>query len=359
MRSLSSLDIHYLCNELKFLEGSKVEKIVQSGKDFFFRLYKEGSKHTLRFNPEGFFHLTNKRIVAPRTPPGYCTFLRKYLKSSNLQSLEQVSFERIVKLVFSYKDDVFELFIELFSPGNVVLVKDGLIMHPLERQRFKSRSLDSKKSYVMPSQKINLKTLSETDFFKEAVVTKELGRFLAVDLGLGGVYSEELVKRTGLDKSIGVNELRMADKRLVFNEIKNLLSNDLKPILSSGEVYPFPLKNGSGVEKEFVSYSEAYDYFFEYSEQESVVSKKEKKDKLSSMIDIQQKRILDLEKEAEENARIGDYIYANYSDFDKLVKTLWLVKEESGWDGVSKKVKELKNYVGFDKKNKKLSLEFK
>ena len=49
-------------------------------------------------------------------------FLRKKIHNLRVVSISQVSFERIVKIQFSKGDESFDLVIELFNPGNILLL---------------------------------------------------------------------------------------------------------------------------------------------------------------------------------------------------------------------------------------------
>ncbi|MFT4283108.1 MAG: NFACT family protein [Candidatus Woesearchaeota archaeon] len=356
-RDFSGLDLHFLAKELKFLEGSKVEKVYGWGREeFVLRLYREGKKYHLRLTVPGSVHLTDKKFKAPRFPPGYCTFLRKKLTSSRLTKIYQKDFERILVLEFEFKDQKYTLIAELFGQGNLVLMQEGIIVHPLFRQSFKGRVIESKKEYVYPPSRVNPEDLS-LEKLKELASDKDIVRFLAMDLGFGGLFAEELVARLQIDKSLESNK---ADLSLVLKEIINLLQSKISAFTAKGSAFPVDMKTFDK-EEVFESFSMALDSFFEpdSKEEEKEAKNTKKKDKLEIILEAQTKRIKDLEKEIEENNAKGEFIYANYAQFSKLLDYCnKLIKDGGSWVDVEKALKENPKFKSFDKKNKKVVLEF-
>lgn len=361
-RPLSAVDLHYLVAEFQCLLDGKVEKVYQWDRDFIFRLFC-GSKKHLRLDPSGIVHLTKKKYKGPKFPVGYCTFLRKYLQGARIRKVYQEGFERVLVIVFESR--VYgELYLiaELFGQGNLVLCKEEegklVVIHPLERQKLKDRSVESKKEYIFPPARLNVKKASDEEFFELMESDKDIGRFIASDLGLGGTYSEELVTRLSLDKSKPIKELNV--KKELINAVRTLLEEELSPFTLKENAYPIALKSINRG-KDYDSFNDALDSFFEGYSGDLVKESKpsEKKDKLQTMIETQEKRIKQLERESEENQRIAEFIYEKYADFQKLLDALDKVRKKEGWKRVEEKVKELENYRSYDKKNKKLTLEFK
>ena len=102
---LISLDMHFLLKELKYLEGSRVDKIYSKGKEeSYIQLFKSGSgKKVLRVIVGKAIFLTSEKDV-DETPSGLCMALRKHLEGKFLDSIVQLEPERILKLVFKTKD---------------------------------------------------------------------------------------------------------------------------------------------------------------------------------------------------------------------------------------------------------------
>ncbi|PIY59898.1 hypothetical protein COY95_04660, partial [Candidatus Woesearchaeota archaeon CG_4_10_14_0_8_um_filter_47_5] len=209
-KELSSVDLFYLTREFQQLISGKIDKIYQCEHDgageflFIFHIPSLGKK-ILRIMLPGMLYLTDYKPETPLTPSGFCMFLRKYLTNARLRSLSQFQPERILEFVFEKKEGSYHLIVELFSPGNILLLKeDNTIMSALLCKKWKDRDILPKKPYTFPQSPYNLFTidaqallgfLSSTD--KNVLVTA-----LAVDLGFGGKYAEEISLRAQLDKNM-------------------------------------------------------------------------------------------------------------------------------------------------------------
>ncbi len=349
-RELSSLDLHFLCKELEVVWGSKVEKIYQLKEDFIFRLYKQGKKYHLRLNPQR-IHLTYKPYSGPRTPPGYCTFLRKYVQSSTLVKIEQKGFDRVLVLTFSTKTGELQLVLELFGQGNLILCKEGQIMHPFFRQKFKDRSIQSKQEYVLPKLKPDIRKWSLEDF-QNGLGDEDIGRFLAVNLGFGGFYSDEIVSSLKVKKSTSVKEVGAKKLKETLTQLFDLTINCVG---DENNVYPFKPVTIQTT-KEFPSFSHGLDVFFNFEVQDQTQKKSEKKqNKLDVMIAAQQKRVKGLEKDIQEFQKVGDKIYEHYADFQKVFSAY----KELSLKEFEEEIKKYPGFISLDKKEKKLLLEVK
>ena len=358
---ISSALLHFLVGELKVLEGGKIEKIYQLGKDtFIFRFYNNSQKFNLRISVPGVVCLSSQEFDAPKVPPGFCMFLRKYLTNSRLVNVEQKDFERILVFKFQSKSDTFVLIIELFKPANIVLCKEYegalTIINSFERQRFKDRVIKARSLYEFPPSLLNPLSISKDDLIK---ITSESDRSvvktLASKLGLGGVYAEELLHRASIDKNKDALDVKDAEK--LVSEIKSFFSSKSSPHLSDGNVYPVRMltKKADGVN----SISEGVDSLLPLEKKE-VASKKsqEKKDKTSSLVEIQEKMIKNLELDALKNQEIGEFIYSNYQDFKQLIDWANDIRNKNGLDVLEKELKKNPKFKSLDKKAKDISLKF-
>ena len=102
----SSTLLYFLTKELKVLEGGKIEKIYQIGKEnIIFRIYNDKQKYNLRVHAPEFVCLTTQEFNTPQIPPGFCMFLRKYLTNARIEIIEQKEFERILQITFTTKTE--------------------------------------------------------------------------------------------------------------------------------------------------------------------------------------------------------------------------------------------------------------
>ena len=357
---MSSVLLYFLEKELKVLEGGKVEKIYQLDKEnIIFRVYKEGVKYNFRICVPRFVCFTNQAFNAPTLPPGFCMFLRKYLSNAKIELVEQKDFERILIITFWSKSEKYFLIVELFKPGNVVLCKKQddvlIVLNSFERQKFKDRVIQARKEYVFPPSLLNPLSVSSKELVSMMSDSdKNLVKTFSAKLGLGGVFAEEIISRSGVDKNLSEISAKEAD--LLIKSIKSFFSEIASPCVSNNNVFPFALKDKSCSSAK--SISEAIDSLnvFE-TEGKDVVSKK-KKDKVSSLVEIQEKMISDLEKRAILNQEKGEFIYSNYQSFKKLIDESNKIRNSDGLDVLEKKMKSNKKFKSLDKKNKVIVLDF-
>ncbi len=146
-----------------------------------------------KYSVPDYIYLTDYKEKSPEKPSGFCMVLRKNLEQSRLRSIKQLGSERIIELLFEKKEK-HKLFIELFSPGNIVLCKEeDTIISALETKKWKDRTIRGGIAYVFPKREINFFDLKKKEL-KELLKSTEkdsLVTCLAIDLGLGGVYAEE------------------------------------------------------------------------------------------------------------------------------------------------------------------------
>jgi len=94
--------------------------------------------------------------------------------------------------------------LEFLGKGNVILCdNDDVIIDCLIRHKFRERSIIPKEKYKYPNMEydvFNLNKKNLIDLFKNSKKDKIVTSF-AVELGLGGVYSEEVCLLSNIDKN--------------------------------------------------------------------------------------------------------------------------------------------------------------
>jgi predicted ribosome quality control (RQC) complex YloA/Tae2 family protein len=333
---ISGIELYYLINEFQILIDGKVDKIYQiSEKEFLFNFHipKLGKK-SLRINIPNYTYFTQKKLKTPENPPGFCMFLRKRLDNARVREITQIGLERIFNIVFETKEKKYILIIELFSKGNIALCDEKLqIIQCLEKQVWKDREIAPKKEYIFPKQKINPLLISIDDFesllkntIKDKIVT-----FIAMDIGLGGKYSEIVCDELKINKEISPKEIK--DITELFNGIKKIFekkienySNELDNQINDGEI--------------------------------AVDSPKENKklEKLKEIIRNQENHIISLNKEIEEFNKAGELIYSNYQFINSILNEFLEAKKKMSVEEIKKKVKN-KSILGIDPKDKSIVFE--
>ena len=223
-RVLSAVDLICLVRELTGLRNAIVQKIYQTGDEILFHLYHEHERKVLRVVVGKLIHLTSYVKENPSVPPNFCMYLRKYLKGSRIAEISQPNYERVIKIVFRKGDSTFNLFFELFGTGNaVVTTEDDVIRQPLFFKRFSSRQIRPGVVYTLPPSSFDLSDLDEVSF-KRVIKSsdKDIVRALAVDIGLGGTYAEEVCINAGVDKSLNPSQISDDMMDVLFNALLEL-----------------------------------------------------------------------------------------------------------------------------------------
>ena len=346
--TLSGLDVHYLVREFRpLLLDAFLDKAYQGvGKrDVMLRMRSpRHGKQQLFFRVPDALFLTGHRFPWPTHPPGFCMQLRKRLGNAQLSDIRQVGFERVVELVFRRGEESWRLVVELFSKGNVILVDgDGVIRGVLDRQRWKGRSLQPSEEYLPPPQTADPRGLSFEEFSRMwGGAGRELVRFCAASLGLGGKYAEEVVARVGLDKF--ATSLDDGQLRSLYEAVMGLFERSLEPVVSGGDAAPFPLVTWPGAESR-ESFSGAVEEVVvaeKVEAAEEVAEKEARKvtDRYDRIIDQQGKKLEGYRRAAADNQRRGELIYERYRELSSLLEKVRSLQEEGGWDAVKEYAEE-------------------
>ncbi|MBN2142673.1 NFACT family protein [Candidatus Woesearchaeota archaeon] len=376
---ISSLDLHFLVRELKGLEGARVDKIYEQEediKDFLFIFHKTGTgKMMLRVKLPSAAYLTEYKSSFPERPPGFCTFLRKYLGNARVKEVRQKGFERILEIVFEVKQkdaktgavgsegEMMDLTLvcELFSKGNMILLSpDGKIKGLLESQSWEARTIRGGAKYEYPPAQTDTPDLSFDDFKKTLGNAKRdsIVKVFAMDLSLGGVYAEELCRRAGIDKN--KIDLGAADSKKAYDKLKEMIGENIEANVFEGHV--LPIKTGLALTKAYDSFNKALDdvltdKMHSASEEREAKEKKGKEDKLSVIIRKQEERLAALEKGVADNQRKGELIYEHYTDVKEALDAINADRKKMGWDELKKKYKDHKIIKDIDGKTGKVVVE--
>lgn len=258
---LTALDLHFIVKELDILKNAKIDKVYQPEKHeflFVFHVPNTGKK-ILRIGLPDHMFLTEYKGEMPEQPDQFCLILRKYLTMGRLRSVEQLGFERIACLSFETKSGIFRVYVELFSKGNIVLcTEEGIIKAAWLQQKWKDRTIRGGIKYEYPKRELDFLKITEQEFRllvkssdKESIV-----KILALDLGLGGKYAEELCTRAGTEK--GRREVSDEAVGALYVEIERMRDSAIDAWSVGTEVAPFGMQSIAGSERKvFPSFNDA------------------------------------------------------------------------------------------------------
>lgn len=368
-KDLSSFDFMFLVKELRELENSKVDKIYQDDNDFLFVLHasKKG-KTMLRIILPKLMFITDNKTEYPEVPSEFCTFLRKRLTNSPLKKIEQVGQERILRLAFEGKEENFLIYIEMFSKGNLIFCNEsGKILSLYERQEWGSRKLAIKETYTLPKQGSNTFEITEKEFIVKVKASEKdsIVKTLAIDFGLGGLFSEEVVVRAGIDKT--KKDIGEDSTKRLYVALKRVLSEKITPIIyikdgKEDEFSPITLKCKEGLEKkEFSSFSQLIENLSTtgiiYQKEEKRSKTKKAIEQYNLIISSQETTQKELDQSIEENSKKAELIYHNYSMIQDILSQINKAKETHSWKEIKEKLKEHKIVKRINEKEKTVVVE--
>jgi len=314
-KSLTSLELHYVIGELQFLIGAKVDKIYHPDKDKLFIQFYVPSKGKSLLNIQSgkYLFLTDNKPESIE-PSGFCMKLRKTLDNARLRKVTQKQSERIIEFLFEKKDGKFKLYIEFFSNGNIILTdKDDTILTAIYYDEWKDRVIRPRVKYSYPKKQQNFFELTQeqlqhmqTNSRKDSIVTS-----MAVELGLGGTYAEEVCKIAKIKKSTKPLDLTKKEAKSLLESINQLSLKTPKPVQVSEDnitvdITPFKLIIYQDFEQTpFKTFNQALNDYFSRSQPKKQTQKDKEIQKVKRIIAQQQEKIEELIKKEIEEKKQG------------------------------------------------------
>ncbi len=356
--ALSSFDVMAVVSELRQRVGWHVDKVYHPRWDHLI-LSLRGSgegKEFLHFHVGRWLFVSRKPRDMPQQPSDFAMMLRKRVTNARIAGVRQQGFDRIVVLTLE-KEETYDLVLELFAEGNVVLVKDGVIVQPLTSHTWKHRDVKAKREFSFPPPVPDPAGLDPAAFLEVLHSSdSDLVRTLATKINVGGRYSEELCARTGLSPGTKASELGEAQAAAVLDALKAMAAEaaaSTKGFLvtrdgAADDVVPMRMSTYESLEtQEFASFSEAVE---EYISRKPTTKKEKPKeeakelDKLKRRVAQQEAAVIKLQDEAREAQMAGDDLFARYSEVEgTITKARRLVEAHAP-------LEELTGFVGYDPK---------
>lgn len=368
---LSSLEIHYLVKELQILIDSKIDKIYHSSKTELilnFHSAKSG-KQSLYINTPQTIYLTTYSPES-KNPSEFCMFLRKHLNNTRLRKIQQLESERIIELTLESKETKYELIIEMFAKGNIILNKNSIILSAINYQKFKDRTIRPNIEYIYPKKEFNFLNLKLKDI-KELLKKSDkesLVKCLAMDLGLGGVYAEEACYLAKLDKNLKSSELNRKKAEDLLKAINQLINKKSNPQIlykqdEVKDIIPIKLEFYKDLkQKEFKTYNEALNYYFsEEHEKQKLLAKNqihlEKIKKIEDIVKKQKQKIKQLEEQGKDYKRKAELIYEKYQLINEILEELKKARKKYSLNEIKTKLKNHKIIKDLNEKEKSILIE--
>ncbi|MDD5416681.1 MAG: NFACT family protein [Candidatus Aenigmarchaeota archaeon] len=361
MREMSSLDLMFFLNELKFLEGGRIQKVFQKGKKLRFEIFLPGKGvFELFFEPGRLFITQYKRHF--EEPGNFAMFLRKYLTNQIIKEVKQKDFDRIIEI----DTENYILILEVFSKGNIILCyKDYKILMPLENQEWKHRTIKPGIKYEYPPAVVNPFKISLDDF-KRLLNDKEIVKFIATDLSFSGLYAEEICIRAGVFKERPANLLSSEEIENVYEVIQKFKDEFGPQMIVENEkvidAVPFDMKVYEGKEKvRTTTFTHALDDFFTKNEEERQEEAAENKTekvlkRLENIAEEQRKNIEKMETEEKISREQAEAVFANLDKINSIISEMETLKKQGlKWSEIKERMKDKVKLI--DEKKGKIILD--
>ncbi len=375
---LSSIEIHYLANELQFLVDAKIDRIYQpEEKELLLQLHlpNQGRK-IMRISVPSFLYMIENKPEMESEHSEFCLLLRRRLENARVRAIIQKNYERIIEILLETKKHKYNLIIELFARGNIILCDEKYtIITVLEQHVMKDRVIKIKETYKLPVREYNLFELTKEQLSKllQNSLQNAVVKSLAMDLGTGGIFAEELCLQAKINKSKKPIDITTNDLDALFSAIKNLRAKKLHTLLvlkdnKLEDVVPFELgcyKNSSQNDNNYTfektdTLNAALERYFSAGiiKKSSAIIKSEKEmQKIQTIINEQQTLVIEMEKKEYETRQKAEIIYNNYQLIDNLLKELKEITQKHSWATIKEKLKGHKLIKSVDGKEKAIVVE--
>jgi predicted ribosome quality control (RQC) complex YloA/Tae2 family protein len=329
--SISSIDLRVLVVEWQGLVGGHVDKIYQREDELIFRINVPGRGKVELYSKAGRWLCFHEVEDKPETPPPFAQTLRRLLDNARVLSVEQRGFDRIAVFHVERGPERIDIVFEVFSKGNIVVVRDGTIIAAQFPQKFKDRNVQIGEPYVYPTPAIDPLELDRSGFGQTLRATKgQLVRVLATALNLGGTYAEEVCLRAAVDKETRIRDLQEPQIDSLYTALNNLavaIEQERRPavILEKGraiDATPIELEQYRGMERrELPTFNEALSHFLTIAEPQLEI-RDDVAAKFERRIAQQQETLQKLREEAMLLEAQAVFLYGHYAVLDELLKAI-------------------------------------
>lgn len=336
-----AFSLYHTTKELeKIIKNARVDKVNQPDNDtvvLSIRALNQNLKLILCANAQNTrVCLTKKESKNPLTAPNFCMLLRKHLSHATIKDIELLGFERIIKITFECKNELWEItdkiiYSEIMGKfSNIILVENGVILGALKQSTLDEsnlRPIFSGLKYTLP---ISQEKVEITD---EKASLDMLEKFNGCDLenfiftnfkGIAKSTAVEIVHSFKIKNSLDDDFVKNLNIIEFYKHFKNFyVSPKINPNLtntkSGSDFYITDYKSVLGEKIYFDSILDCIDHHFTKKEEKKLFdSKKTKLLQVISAFDkkLRKKHQLLLERELsckdmEQNRLYGELIISN------------------------------------------------
>lgn len=360
---MSNVDIYRIVKELnEEIIGTRIDKSYQPTYDTIrIKLRKAGEgRKDLVMQAGVRIHLTDYPQPNPTIPPNFPMLLRKHLSGGTITSIKQHNFDRIIEITVQ-KNVEYTLIVELFSKGNVILLDEHRnIISPLKHRKWQDRKVTSHEEYKYPPEKgININD-TNPDEIKDVLKSSDadVTRTIAMN-GLGGLYAEEIISYTNIQKTKLAKDL--TDEEIVeldnaIKELFNRIENEPNPQIiiekednsKNKDLVPINLNKYKEYEsKPFDNFNIAADEFYSKKIVNDIKSQEEdawskRIGKFEKRLNMQEESLEGFYKTIDETQHKGDTIYAHYNEIQGILNVIANARLKYSWKEIGSIIKKSK-----------------
>jgi predicted ribosome quality control (RQC) complex YloA/Tae2 family protein len=366
---MSAFDVLRVVKEMQELVGGYLDKVFHwDRRNVLLRanVPSLGRREVVLID-QNFLYLSKDRPEVPDTPSQFAVHLRKLLSNSRITGIRQHEFDRVV-VIELLRDDAYQIIIELFGEGNLLLVSEGRIVNCLVSKTWKHRDVRPGATYEFPPARFNPRVQGPEAFEKAIRSSKsDLVRTLATSINMGGQYAEEVCIRAGVDKSAKATSIdpdslsKLIKAALSIMEEATSITSACAYKEANGEVLdvsPVELHQYIGKEKICLpSFSEGVQFYLEHRrtrEREAAVNPEVQR--LSRQ--LAQLKEAEVTSNAEADALVmqAEAIYANYQQASSALSDVEALAEGRDWEELKTLAKEDPRLRSVDPKKRTVGL---
>jgi predicted ribosome quality control (RQC) complex YloA/Tae2 family protein len=366
---MSAFDVLRVVKDMQELVGGYLDKVFHwDRRNVLLRANVPGlGRREVLLVDQKFLYLSKDRPETPDMPSQFAVHLRKLLSNARITGIRQQEFDRVVVIELQ-RDEVYQIVIELFGEGNLLLVSEGRIVNCLMSKTWKHRDVRPGAAYEFPPVRFNPRVHGQEEFEKAIQLSKsDIVRTLATSINLGGQYAEEVCLRAGVDKSFKASMVDPDSLVRLTGAARSILEEVSSSTTScaykeaNGEVVdvsPIELRQYEGKEKVcFPSFSEGLQFYLEQRRS------KEREAAVNPEVQRLARQLAQLKEaegtsnaEAEALVRQAEAIYANYQDASSALSSMKESAEGKDWEELKALGKEDARLRFVDPKRKVMGL---
>lgn len=338
---MSAFDILAMTGELQVLVGGYMDKVFHwETRNVLLRINTPAAgRKELVLQDLRWLYLAPERPETPDIPSQFAVNLRKHLTNARIASVDQREFDRIVVMELERGPARFQIIIELFGGGNLIVVSEGKVLNAVISRKWRHREVRPGAEYVFPPSRFDPRTMS-AEAFRRTVLnsSSDAVRTLATAVNVGGQYAEEACRRAGVDKNRKAKELSDEDVERLHDALALMLreareNRRPREVLQDGkavDVTPIPLLQYATEEaREHPTLSDALHSYI--SHLEAPVKEDAELARLQRQLDAQRRAIQAQEAEARAFVEMAEAVYSDYMGTEALLKAAGRLKG-MGWE---------------------------